>query len=83
MLKSDSECEINSEHFFAVLETSAFSVVEVSQSSLCKNIGFFACFRAISLEHSRFSKIATLFLALVALKLLVSLISRINTITSV
>ena len=26
MLKYDSECEINSEHFFAVLETSAFRV---------------------------------------------------------
>ena len=26
MLKNDSECEINSEHFFAVLETSAFRV---------------------------------------------------------
>ena len=26
MLKNDSECEIISEHFFAVLETSAFRV---------------------------------------------------------
>ena len=41
------------------------------------HIGFFACFHAISLERSRFSKIATFhFHALVALKLLVSLISR-------
>ena len=41
------------------------------------HIGSFACFHAISLERSRFSKIATLlFHALVALKLLVSLISR-------
>ena len=39
------------------------------------HIGFFACFHAISLERSRFSKIATFFLPLVALKLLVSLIS--------
>ena len=40
-------------------------------------IGLFACFHAISLEHSRFSQIAPLiFLAFVALKLLVSLISR-------
>ena len=44
---------------------------------LIMHIGFFACFHAISLERSRFSKIATLiFLPLVALKLLVSLISR-------
>ena len=43
---------------------------------LIMHIGFLACFHAI-LERSRFSKIATLiFLALVALKLLVSLISR-------
>ena len=41
------------------------------------HIGFFACFHAISLERSRFSKIATLFFyVLVALKLLVSFISR-------
>ena len=40
-------------------------------------IGFLACFHAISLERSRFSKIATFFFpALVALNLLVSLISR-------
>ena len=43
---------------------------------LIMHIGFFACFYAISLERSRFSEIATFFLALVALKLLVSLISR-------
>ena len=45
---------------------------------LIMHIGFFACFHAISFERIRFSKIATLyiFLALVALKLLVSLISR-------
>ena len=43
---------------------------------LIMHIGFLACFHAISLERSRFSKIATFFLALVALKLLVSLISR-------
>ena len=45
---------------------------------LIMNICFLACFHAISLERSHFSKIATLlnFLALVALKLLVSLISR-------
>ena len=51
---------------------------------LIMHIGFFACFHAIYLERSHFSKIATLFrqnrhilfLALVALKLLVSLISR-------
>ena len=44
---------------------------------LIMHIGFLACFHAISLEHSRFSKIATLFfLPFVALKLLVSLISR-------
>ena len=40
------------------------------------HIGFFACFHAISPERSRFSKIATFFLPLVALKLLVSLMSR-------
>ena len=28
---------------------------------LIMHIGFFSCFHAISLEHSRFSKIATLF----------------------
>ena len=43
---------------------------------LIMHIGFLACFHAISLERSRFSKIALFFLALVALKLLVSLISR-------
>ena len=43
---------------------------------LIMHIGFLACFHAISLERSRFSEIATFFLALVALKLLVSLISR-------
>ena len=44
---------------------------------LIMHIGFLACFHAISLERSRFSEIVTLlFLALVALKLLVSLISR-------
>ena len=43
---------------------------------LIMNIGFLACFHAISLEHSHFNKIATLFPALVALNLLVSLISR-------
>ena len=44
---------------------------------LIMHIGFLACFHAISLERSRFSKIATLFFpALVALNLLVSLISR-------
>ena len=38
---------------------------------------FFACFHSISLERSRFSKIPTLFfLPFVALKLLISLISR-------
>ena len=42
-------------------------------------IGYFACFHAISLECSHFSKIATLFHAVVALKLLVSLISRLVT----
>ena len=42
---------------------------------LIMHIGFFASFHAISLERSRFSKIATFFRALVALKLLVSLIS--------
>ena len=39
---------------------------------LIMHIGFFACFHAISLERSHFSKIVSL----VALKLLVSLISR-------
>ena len=44
---------------------------------LIMHIGFLACFHAISLERSRFSKISTLFfLPFVALKLLVSLISR-------
>ena len=44
---------------------------------LIMHIGFLACFHAISLERSRFSKIATFnFLALVALKLLVSLMSH-------
>ena len=44
---------------------------------LIMHIGFLACFHAISLERSRFSKIATFFfLALVALKQLVSLMSR-------
>ena len=44
---------------------------------LIMHIGFLACFHAISPERGGFSKIATLlFLALVALKLLVSLISR-------
>ena len=41
------------------------------------HIGFLACFHAISLERSRFSKNRhVIFLALVALKLLVSLMSR-------
>ena len=40
-------------------------------------IGFFVCFHAISLERSRFRKIPTsVFNALVALKLFISLISR-------
>ena len=39
---------------------------------LIMHIGFLACFHAISLERSRFSKIATLFF------LLVSLISRLE-----
>ena len=45
---------------------------------LIMNISFFACFHAISPERSGFSKIATFlkYLALVALKLLVLLISR-------
>ena len=43
---------------------------------LIMHIGFLASFHAISPERSCFSKIATLFLSLVALKLLVSLISR-------
>ena len=44
---------------------------------LITHIGFSACFHAISLERNRFSKIATFFFhALVALKLLVSLVSR-------
>ena len=44
---------------------------------LIMNISFFACFHTISPERSGFSKIGTFFyLALVALKLLVSLISR-------
>ena len=44
---------------------------------LIMHIGFLACFHAISPERSGFSKIATLrFLALVALKLLVSLMRR-------
>ena len=44
---------------------------------LIMHTGFLACFHAISLERSRFSKNRhIIFLALVALKLLVSLISR-------
>ena len=44
---------------------------------LIMRLGFFACFHAISLERSCFSKIPTLvFHALVALKLLVSLLSH-------
>ena len=43
---------------------------------LIMHIGFLASFHAISPERSGFSKISTLFLSLVALKLLVSLISR-------
>ena len=44
---------------------------------LIMHIGFLACFHAISLERSRFSKIACLlFRTLVALKMLVSLVSR-------
>ena len=43
---------------------------------LIMHIGFLACFHAISLERSRFSNRHIVFLALVALKLLVSLISR-------
>ena len=43
---------------------------------LIMHIGFLACFHAISLERSHFSKIASLFHALVALKMLVSLISH-------
>ena len=43
---------------------------------LIMHIGFLACFHAISLECSRFSKIGSFFRALVALKMLVSLISR-------
>ena len=46
-----------------------------SKPVLIMRIGFLACFHAISLERSRFSKIATSFF-FVALKLLVSLISR-------
>ena len=40
-------------------------------------IGFLACFHAISHERSRFSKIGIHFLALAALKMLVSVISRV------
>ena len=40
------------------------------------HIGFFACFHVIFLQRSRFSEIVTFFLALVELKLLLSLISR-------
>ena len=40
------------------------------------NISLFACFHAISPEHSGLAKSPRYFLALVALKLLVSLISR-------
>ena len=44
---------------------------------LIMHIGFLACFHAISLDRSRFSEIATFFFfALVVLKLLESLISR-------
>ena len=45
---------------------------------LIVHIGFFACFHAISLERGRFSKITTLFFmpSYIALKMLVSLISR-------
>ena len=52
------------------------NLVEVSQCSLCI-LDFSLVFHAISLKRSRFSKIATLIcIALVAMKLLVSLISR-------
>ena len=37
------------------------NLVEVSQCSLCIWFGFFACFHAISLERSRFSKIGKYF----------------------
>ena len=51
--------------------------IHVYTHALIMHIGFLACFHAISLERSHFSEIATFcFLALVALKLLVSLISR-------
>ena len=43
---------------------------------LFMHIGFLACFHAISLERSRFSKIATLFFLPCSTELLVSLISR-------
>ena len=43
---------------------------------LIMHIGFLACFHAISLERSRFSKIATFFSCPCAMKMLVSLISR-------
>ena len=46
------------------------------QPVLIMHIGFFACFHAIPLERSRFSKSPLFFHTLVALKLLVSLISR-------
>ena len=36
------------------------NLVEVYKPVLIMHIGFLACFHAISLEHSRFSKIATL-----------------------
>ena len=46
---------------------------------LIMHIGFFACFHAISLAQSFQLNVHIVFLALVALKLLVSLISRLVT----
>ena len=51
------------------------NLVEVSQYSLCI-LAFSLVFHTISLKPSHFSKIATFFLSLVALKLLVSFIRR-------
>ena len=51
--------------------------IHVYTHALIMHIGFLACFHAISLECSRFKRNRhVVFLALVALKLLVSLISR-------
>ena len=48
-----------SSNFIRPRAPNGLNAVEVSQCSLCIIIGFLACFHAISLERSHFSKIAS------------------------